>query len=115
MGVARDLETDGAHLRFPAGVTTDADDALAVAPEVLELRDFTAVAHDLEPGETVEVELVGSSSGSLCELTSAAAKCHLPSNDQRSIPGQGEWGLRFTTAGGLDASDHVSFSYRSVR
>jgi len=116
MGVATKLDGAGSHFRLPVGTTTDADDGhKAISPETLELRDFTAKAHDLEPTETVAIEFDGATGTPLlCNLTDTASSCHLASNVQHEIPNQGEWSLKFTGTN-LDADDYVTFSYRAVR
>lgn len=116
MGVAEQIDAPGSHFRLPVGTTGAGDDGhKAISPEVLELRDFTAKAHDLEAGESVLIEFDGATGTPLmCNLVNGADSCHLASNVQHEIPGQGEWSLKFSGTN-LDPGDYVTYSYRAVR
>ena len=117
MGFATNLATNDNTDLFPTGITDGAtdDNRLAIAPEELEIRDFTAVASGLAGGESITISLVGGTWNSTCVLTQAGNLCHAPSNEQSPVPGQNGWGFRFTTAGGAGGNEAVSFSYRAVR
>jgi hypothetical protein len=116
-----DLLSNGGNVRFPIGITASDTGLLAVSPETLELRDFTAVATGLEENNdsiTIELEGEDPNSASFCQLTTdtgnGAPECHLQSSSQFEIPAQKQWGIRFTGAN-LDGDESVTFSYRSVR
>lgn len=113
---------DGGQNRFPVGLTDDAtlvpmSEHLAISPETLEIRDFTASAPDgLEAGESIVITVVnGTPNTPVCTLTSGAPSCHTESNLQWAVPGQALWGLTFFGSGDLDGTETVTYSYRAVR
>ena len=115
MGAATGIGPGVNIVRFPSGVTVPADNGLmAISPEVLELRDFTAFAEGLSGSEQIAVSLEGGSLVTPCVLTNANPVCHNASNEQSEVVGQALWGIRFT-ASGNDGGEVVTFSYRAVR
>ena len=112
MGVASDLP-NGPTDRYPAGVGQL--EVLAISPEVLELRDFTAAGTAGFTGDdSVDIALVvGGNPTPICTVTGSQV-CHLASNQQFAVAGQAIWGLRFTGSN-LEAADGVTYSYRAVR
>jgi hypothetical protein len=114
MGLANELPA-GVTIGFPSGLSKpDANPSLAIAPELLELRDFTTVGRELDAGESVLVSLwVAGDVTNLCTVSNTSPTCSSPG--QQPVASGLQWGLQFTSTEALEAGEGVSFSYRAVR
>ena len=118
MGTSRTCRMTVPTDLFPVGITDAVadDNSLAISPEALEIRDFTARGDGLDERRRVDADHAASAAPGtqMRPNDSGSQVCHAPSNQQCPVPGQSNWGS-VHRAGGDPETRKSAYSYRAVR